>query len=154
MKLRILLLILSSFIYYCGLSQTSLNTTGYDITGSGGDLSYTVGQLFFDYNESSFGSISKGVQHGFEPSTVSTYQIDNLEFSVYPNPSPNSVFIDLPIQFTGAIGRVYDLNGVLLERIVISSGITFLPLDRYQSGMYTLVVNVGNVRHIKKFIKL
>lgn len=70
-KMRISMLILSTFLFLflgqTGLyAQTSILASGGDNSGSGGSVSYSVGQVFYTTNTGTSGSVEQGVQHPFE----------------------------------------------------------------------------------------
>ena len=59
-------LILFIFISLVSISQESVNASGGNATGSGGSISYTIGQI--DYIEASGvgGSVNQGIQQAYE----------------------------------------------------------------------------------------
>ena len=51
-------------------AQESVNSTGGNATGSGGTVSYTIGQVGYTTNTGSNGSVAQGVQQAYEILTV------------------------------------------------------------------------------------
>ena len=47
-------------------AQTSVNATGTNASGSGGTVSYSVGQVVYTNNTGTNGSVAQGVQQAFE----------------------------------------------------------------------------------------
>jgi hypothetical protein len=71
-----------------GLSQEAIPASGGDASGSGGTLSFTVGQLGYSSNSGSNGSVAEGVQQPYEISTTVGIELSNisLDFIAYPKP--------------------------------------------------------------------
>ncbi len=71
-------------------AQTSVNATGTNASGSGGTVSYSVGQVVYTTNTGASGSVAQGVQQPFEISIVTGIEEAkgiNLSVSAYPNPT-------------------------------------------------------------------
>ena len=78
--------------------HASVNAAGGNASGTGGSVSYSVGQLFFTTAFGTYGSVSEGVQQPFEISVLSGVEditgID-LYYSVYPNPTIGKLTLNL-----------------------------------------------------------
>ena len=102
MKFRnffILLIYLCSFLTFTIYSQNAVISSGAGATGSGGNSSYSIGQLFFSNNSGSNGSVDQGVQHPIELITLSIQEDLLLIASakVFPNPTTNKVQLRLEL---------------------------------------------------------
>ena len=76
-KLTTLLLGLAT-VFGTAQAQQSVNTTGGNASGSGGSVSYSVGQVVYTYHSSSSGQMNQGVQQVF--STCETVEgIDQID---------------------------------------------------------------------------
>ncbi len=53
-------------------SQESVNISGGNAIGTGGSVSYSVGQVFFNTSESTTGSVTEGIQQPYEISVVTS----------------------------------------------------------------------------------
>ena len=73
----ILLIILSSFRI---MAQQAINASGANATGSGGSVSYSVGQVLYTTNSGSNGSSAQGVQQPYEISPFAAAQILLLKY--------------------------------------------------------------------------
>ena len=134
-------------------AQEALATTGGDGSGSNGNVSYSVGQVFYTTNTGTNGSMAQGVQQPYEIQTVlgtENFNI-NLQLAVYPNPTSdwlsllikNSVIENLNYQ-------LFDLNGRLILNEKINSEETTINLEKYPSSIYLLKV-LENNKEIKSF---
>ncbi|MEJ5266144.1 MAG: hypothetical protein WHT29_12590, partial [Bacteroidales bacterium] len=71
-------------------AQESVNATGGNAFGSGGSVSYSVGQVVYTTNSGTNGSVAQGVQQPYEISVVTGLEEAkgiNLSVSAYPNPT-------------------------------------------------------------------
>ena len=77
-------------------AQQSIHTSGGNAAGTGGTVSYSVGQMNYTTNTGTSGSASAGVQQPFEISTV-TGLVDskalNIQLSAYPNPTFDNLIL-------------------------------------------------------------
>ncbi|MGI6479934.1 MAG: hypothetical protein ACOX0M_10915 [Salinivirgaceae bacterium] len=79
-------------------AQTSVNATGGDASGSGGSVSYSVGQVAYQTHTGTSGSVSEGVQQPFEISVVTGIEEAkgiNLSVSAYPNPTTDYLTLEV-----------------------------------------------------------
>jgi hypothetical protein len=70
MKLNLLLFLLFGFLIPKAHSQSAIVVAGGDATGTGGKVSYSVGQIAFTYASGTNGSVTQGVQQPFEISNL------------------------------------------------------------------------------------
>lgn len=76
--------------------QNSANTSGSHFTGSTGTVSYSVGQVVYTSNIGTNGSVSQGVQQGYEISTIGINKTSlKIAFSVYPNPTADNLTLKI-----------------------------------------------------------
>ena len=117
----ILLIILSSFRI---MAQQAINASGANATGSGGSVSYSVGQVLYTTNSGSNGSSAQGVQQPYEISTtLSLPEANDIRLmSVYPNPTTNRVVLNVGNYGTTNLSLQFiDINGrILLENKIIN----------------------------------
>ncbi len=140
---KTILLIL--FISMCGIvsaQQTTLPTGGM-ATGSGGTVSYSVGQVDCLSSQGAGGRVTQGVQQPYEILIVQGIEEKriNLSASVYPNPTNDILKLKIeslnPENYTF---EFYDMNGKLLLKQGILLAETSIPLDSYASASYFLKV--------------
>ena len=70
--------------------QQAVVTAGAEATGTGGTVSYSVGQVVYQTHASTSGSVAEGVQQPYEISVLSSTKDVagiSLTCSVYPNPT-------------------------------------------------------------------
>ena len=135
-------------------AQEAIPASGSNATGSGGSVSYTVGQVFYSTQTATNGSIAQGVQQPYEISVVigieEAYGI-NLICSVFPNPTNNMLTLKVENYNTENLNyQLYDISGKLLETKKVESIQTEISLKEFKPASYFLKVN-ENAIEIKTF---
>lgn len=134
-------------------AQQSATTSGGDALGSGGSVSYSIGQIVYTTQTSTIGSILQGVQQPYEISIVlgtEDHQI-NLNIEAYPNPTTDYLILTignidpLPLNF-----QLIDLNGKLIENKKITDTTETIRMDNLPSTIYFLRVTNNN-KEVKTF---
>ena len=128
--------------------------TGGNASGSGGAVSYTIGQVVYTTNSSTAGTVTQGVQQPFEISVVTgikeAFDI-SLEFVVYPNPATD--FVKLIIENYDVENlryRLFDIYGTLLQDKKIEGNETNIIMSNQVPSTYFLRVTDRN-KVIKTF---
>lgn len=157
MKQRIRLLCGLFFFSICaGIApgQQTVPATGGTATGTGGSVSYTVGQTTFHVLTGTTEFIIEGVQQPFEISVLTA--IDNtddilLEYSVYPNPTTDLIWlvIDAPDPEKYSF-QLFDMSGRLVRQANITRGKTDISLSNIPGSLFFLRVIRDNLE-IKVF---
>jgi hypothetical protein len=126
------------------LAQNAIPASGGNASGSGGFVSYTVGQTVYTTNTGTNGSVSQGVQQPYEISVVTAIKDAGnilLEFVAYPNPATD--FIKLKIEnyeVEKLTYRIYDINGILLQTGRVEGTETTIPMNSLEPSIYFLKV--------------
>lgn len=134
-------------------SQHSANSSGGTISGSGGKIDYSVGQVFQSFKSSANFSISEGVHQPFEISTLGASETEeiNLEIMVYPNPTIADITLKIgKISFDHINYSLYDQSGKLFFTKEIKSDKSLITMSPLNSGVYILVVS-ENSKILKTF---
>ena len=139
----------------CIRGQTTVAASGGDASGSGGSISYSVGQVFSNFFSGTNGTVTQGVQQPFEISVVTavnhTEDLD-LEYFVYPNPTSKSIRLTInPFDYKTRRLLLYDMNGLLIMDKEILSEETLISMDDLPVSVYFLKVVDSNNRLIKVF---
>ena len=140
-------------VFLTGFSLTGLNaqqaitTSGGNASGSGGSISYSVGQIVFKTNSGSSGSVAQGVQQPYEISVVTGLEEANginLVLSAFPNPASDYVILKVENYKTENLTyQLYDINGKLLLIRQISSVETLILMETLSIGSYFLKVSAN-----------
>jgi len=140
-------------------SQETLTVAGGDASGSGGSVSYSVGQVVYTTNTGTNGSAAQGVQQPYEISVVSGLEEAmgiNLYISAYPNPTTDFLIlkIDGNVQ-TQCIASLYDINGKLVLNLKVTANETIIPMKDFIPAIYFLKIiktqGIASQQEIKTF---
>jgi len=153
-KIKSIFLLLFSFWLTSAHAQDVVLTTGGNASGSGGSVSYSIGQVVFSTITGANGSIVQGVQQPIEISVVS--EIDDnpdivLQCSVYPNPTTNNLTLKFKnFKPENWSYQLYDINGNLLEDKKVEGDETKIMFSNLAPAIYFLKVSNGR-NEIKTF---
>jgi hypothetical protein len=139
-------------VFYTNVhGQTSTLASGGEAKNEFGTVSFSIGQPF--YLPSDNGSITPGVQHGYNLITI--LELDNT-ISVYPNPS--TALIILRISNSNYLNyrfELYDLAGKLLISSTVQNTETIISLADIASAVYICKVFFNHSEvNIFKIIKI
>ena len=135
-------------------AQSDVVPVGGTATGSGGTVTYTVGQIAVQtYSNGTF-TISEGVQQPYE---IQTIGIDNypgitLNAMVYPNPTVGNVQLTINNEQLEGEVKVFDMNGKFLFSKRIERQNTEIPMSDLAAGTY--FVNVLDGTQVLKTFKV
>ncbi|MEG1718521.1 MAG: T9SS type A sorting domain-containing protein [Bacteroidales bacterium] len=125
------------------MAQQSINTSGGEVKGNNGSISYSVGQVFTQYASNPQGSISEGVQQSYELSCIAIEGIQEIKLQahVYPNPVQTKLFLSLEnYDFNGCYYVLYHLNGKQIGAEKLQNSTTEIAMDTYAAGTYLIKV--------------
>ncbi len=123
------------------LSQSNITASGGDGSGSGGTISYSVGQIDYIEAVGSGGSANLGVQQPYEIFVLGTDEFPNIvvEISTFPNPTTSNITIQLDSQnFEEPNYRLFDLYGRLLDSQSIKQDFTMVSMEHLSTAVYYL----------------
>ena len=137
-------------IFLCSLwtfvihAQGTIPATGGNATGSGGSVSYSVGQITYNTFSGTNGSVAQGVQQPFEISVVTgtdDAKAIDLVLSAYPNPATDFVILKVGnLDNKNLSYELYDINGALLENKKIEGAETNIMFGNLSPSIYFLKV--------------
>jgi len=136
--------------------QVVTSVSGGNASGSGGTISYTIGQTIMSGVDDSR-SLSQGFQQPYEILVVGIEELTgiDLDCSLFPNPATD--FIKLNIKNYDGSGLhcfLYDMGGTLLFNLRIESSEIMVPMQGRKPGTYFLQLSDGKqVLKIFKIIK-
>ena len=145
---------------FIGLSSTlifgqqAIHTSGENASGSGGTVSYSVGQIFYATSSGTNGSVSEGVQQPYEISIITAIDLAKgigLSFTAYPNPTTNLLTLTVEnLDYTKFNFQLFNMNGELLENKLLTGEQTTISLQNLPPSSYLIKV-VGDQQEYKTF---
>ena len=138
------------FFSFGALAQRSLSVSGGGASGSGGSISYSVGQLVYTTHVSNEGTIVQGVQHAYTISEETVGESTGpfaLQCRVYPNPASDQLLVDLGdpqlLDQQNLSYRLVRLDGQVIQRRKIQDTRTRISLAGLAPGSYLLILLAG-----------
>lgn len=135
-------------------SQASVHSSGGDATGSGGTVSFSIGQVAYQAYNGASSSIAEGVQQPYEIFAVTDIDAPaDLGIQVLTYPNPVADYLQVRIK-TGSYRDVnllvYDLEGRLLIRETAVGDLYLVDMSGLPASAYLLRVMEGN-RELESF---
>ena len=135
-------------------AQSTITTTGGNASGTGGTISYTIGQVAYITISGLTGTVTQGVQQPYEISVVTAVEEVkdiSLTCSVYPNPTSNFLILKVAENENANFCYwLYGVSGNLIETKKVLSNETQISIVNEVSGIYFLKITAAN-KEIKTF---
>lgn len=148
-KLRLSKVVATALLFsVCSMveAQETVVVSGGNASGSGGSISYSVGQTIQNTISGSNGSAIQGIQFYFESETLSIIDLSsNLEISTYPNPT--SSILNLKVEGLRNLKlsyKLYNLLGVTLANGSITQINNRINVEDLPSATYILQITDEN----------
>lgn len=124
-------------------AQQGVSASGGDAVGSGGSVSYTVGQVDYMTANGSNGLLIEGVQQPYEISVVTGLPeiVGGMDLNVYPNPTADNVVLAIghldaqPMSYA-----LYDAVGQVVAGSVLHGSRTTIHMADLSNAVYFLKV--------------
>ncbi|WP_099765232.1 T9SS type A sorting domain-containing protein [Chryseobacterium sp. 52] len=145
-------LILFTFSVSLLNAQSAVLATGTNASGSNGSVSYSVGQTTYLYKGVN-SQVLEGVQQPYEITTLSAHETVSKQEGIllYPNPFRDYLYIDFTSSpYKGSEYQLYDAQGKLIKKDVISQSKSELNLSSLPSAVYIIRIN-QNGENLKTF---
>jgi hypothetical protein len=154
------LMLLSTLAFFSSTldAQEAIPAAGGNAWGSGGSVSYSVGQVVYTTCTGTNGSAANGVQQPYEISVGTGFEEAtgiNLQCSAYPNPATDILMLKMEggvetDNYPSLRVSLYDLTGKLLEKKEIEGIETPISMRNRAHSTYFLKVTVNNIE-VKTF---
>jgi len=135
-------------------AQETTASAGGEALGSGGSVSYSIGQVVYTTNTGTNGSVVNGIQQPYEISEVTGLEDAkriNLMVSAYPNPSTDYITLIIDeFDVADLSYQVYDMNGISLQKEKINNNQTRIDMGNLVPSTYFVKVFRGS-NEVKMF---
>ncbi len=125
------------------LSQQSVSSGGGNSSGSGGSVSFTIGQVTWNMFSGTSGSVVQGVQQPYEISVLNSIDVEDvvLNYLVFPNPTTGSVTLSINNdEYSNYRYLLYSIAGIILQQDNIRAVSTEIQLEDYPPSSYLLMI--------------
>ena len=136
------------FLVFAGLdtsiAQQTVPASGGKASGSGGSVSYSVGQLFYNIHTGTSGSVAEGVQQPWEISVVTGIpEAEGIDLILSAFPNPATDFLILRVEnydYQNLSYQLFDVNGRLIVNKQLESNQVRIDMTGLVYGVYFLRV--------------
>ena len=151
MQIALLVLLIPTLNTY---AQEAVVASGGDASGTGGSISYSVGQVTYTTNTGTGGSVMAGVEQPYEisvPTALENTEDILLELSAYPNPTTDVLTLRTGERDIENISyRLFDMNGKLIKAGKLTGSETPVNMQSLAPSVYFIKV-IQNDKEIKTF---
>lgn len=112
------IMFLGLFVSILGRAQQNTVASGNNISGAGGSVSYSIGQIDYSSSSNANGTITQGVQQPYEIYPLALDELfSSLEINLFPNPASDYIHLTIgnlnknekvSYQLTDASGRLIE----------------------------------------------
>jgi len=137
-------------------AQENINSTGGKATGTGGTVTYSVGQTVFNTSSSETGTVMEGVQQPYEIFITTGIELAtiSLDLKVFPNPTTNILNLIVENEENELSYQLFNIDGKILQSEEINSKETKIELlDLKQSSYFLRVIEKDQIVKTFKIIK-
>ena len=135
-----------------GYAQESVLATGNDASGSGGSVSYSVGQVGYETSGTDY-TVAAGVQQPYEISQLSGIEEQALfNVKVYPNPTTDQVEVWMDNTALKATYQLYNNAGQLMETGDVINHVSLSMKDK-PNAVYQLTITSEQSQQTFRIIK-
>ena len=160
MRFKLLLTptIILLFIFYNGFSifaQSNVISSGGEISGLGGNSSFSLGQIFYITKQNATEIVSEGLQQPLDLYLVTDVTDVKLSISVFPNPSTYCLYISINEELKNHFSyKFMSIDGHLLFENVITKNLTIIDVKDLSPKAYLLIISRENKQiKVYKIIK-
>ena len=126
-------------------AQFATTSSGGEAKGSGGSVSYSIGQVIFKNTSGASGSASAGVQHGYQIIVMGVEADPEISLTIFPNPTPDNLNLLTPDFAKSHLSyRLLDFRGQVLKSEMISSRETVVEMAGLPVAVYLVCVLKDN----------
>ncbi|WKK82389.2 T9SS type A sorting domain-containing protein [Marivirga arenosa] len=127
--------------------QSVINSSGENISGTGGSVNFSIGQLTFDNYTGANGTVNQGIQNAYEISLLTSSEISlkRFSFTIFPNPVKDVLNLEIGnLDNKNMTYHLYKSNGRLLEKKNIKSNNISIDMKERIPDIYLLKINNGD----------
>lgn len=87
-------------------------------------------------------------------SSTSVEDIQNIDFTIYPNPTYGVCFVTIPdYDYSRLIIRILNIEGKELNTIDVNQSIEMISLSNYSRGIYFIEITGNNKKGVKRIVR-
>jgi hypothetical protein len=128
-------------------AQDSVNSIGGVDAGTGGTVSFSVGQMVYTTDSKGSGAVVQGIQRPYRITTTDIKKVnDDISFKAYPNPSSDDLFLEMNAYRNDKLNyQLFDMQGKLIMTNPIEIPKTQINMRTLAVGAYFIhIYNTNN----------
>ena len=134
-------------------AQENTVASGGKATGSGGTVSYSLGQVVYSTNIGTNGSVSQGVQQPYAVSTTVGINETSIQLNAFPNPTTNNLTLTTDDSESLSY-QLFNPQGAEISSNTLNSKTSNISLEGHPPSTYFLkVIKNNEVIKVFKIIK-
>lgn len=134
-------------------AQEGTVASGGDATGSGGSVSYSIGQINYVSATNAGDQVNQGIQQAFEIFAYTGIEENtiDLNYSAYPNPTNGNLNLKVDrADYASLKYMLSSIDGRSLAQDVVMDKNTTISMQGFASGTYILTIIQGS-KKIKSY---
>ena len=144
MKNQLLISCLLVSIFELSAQENTLSSGG-EATGTGGNASYSIGQIAYENSSNTTGNVNQGLQQPYEIFVLEVIDASiEIELSVFPNPTADYLILKMGKLPNAVRFTLYDENGKLLTDQPVLEKESKIKMSIYSNGSYQLQITQDN----------
>lgn len=144
---RAALIYAGAFLCLCAAAQSGTVGSGGEGAGSGGTISFTIGQPIANTLDLPDYTVYEGVQQPYElfVTSIDDSTVDNPDIVLFPNPTAGEITMRFHDGHSYADFRyvIYDVRGVPLRNDIVRENTTHIQVSDWPAGTYHLYLTNG-----------
>ena len=133
-------------------AQEAATAAGGEASGSGGSVSYSVGQVAYASASGAGGSVAEGVEQPFISVVTSIEEASDINLSIFPNPTANLLTLSVGKFDTKDLQyQLFDMSGKLLATKKITNSTESISLLELAAATYFLRISNNTHPEVKTF---
>ncbi|WP_198034955.1 T9SS type A sorting domain-containing protein [Winogradskyella sp. J14-2] len=128
-------------------AQTAIATAGDNAVNTNGNLSYTIGQVFYKMATDGNNTVTEGVQQSYDISEILSISDVDTEFDISIFPNPTTHLINVKLSDVLSVKTSYtliDLNGKIVTVGETNDQSFQIDLSQLNSATYFLNIATSN----------
>ena len=125
-------------------AQEVVSSAGGEAKGSGGTVSYSIGQIFYSTHTGTAGTVAEGVQQPYEISVVTSIieaEGIDLVISAFPNPVTDHLILRVEEYDPQNLSfQLFDVSGKMVQIGKVVEYQTIIDMTGHPSAVYLLKI--------------
>lgn len=137
---------LTSTIY----SQEVISAQGESYSNANNTMDFTLGEIITE----TFSNGTNDLTQGFHQTLVAINSVEDFDVNflvtIFPNPSSDQITLNVE-EYEGLTFNLYNIQGVVLEKSLLTNNKTTIELSNFPKGIYLLALTKEDNQILKTY---